>query len=599
VLWRVALTAFVDAAEIHYIEQTAIPLPPSARPGGEFFAAPDTSDQRRYEALRAYLLEGLTASEVAGRFGYTTASVQSMARDFRAGRQDFFTDTKPGPKSAPAKDAARARIIELRRAGRSAYEIAEILATEGTKLNRTGVAEVLAEEGFPRLWARPHAERGIPAREAQPRTGVLDFAGWPERTDTKLAGLLLTIPDLVALDLPALVKAAGYPGTSVIPALSSVLSLLALKLTGTRRVSHVEELATDPGAALFAGLTSLPKATALTTYSYRLQHAKQAEFLTALDKATLTAGLATGDAVNLDFHAVMHWGTDVALEKHYVPTRSQRTRSVLTFFAEDADSHTLLYANADLAKATQNNEVLAFADHWHRVTGHDPKLLIMDSKVTTQAQLGELTDRGITFITLRARTPKLTAALHALPASAWTAMTIARAGGKTRRVRVIDNPAATLSTYPGTLRQLAVAGLGHDEPTILITNDPASPSKAIIERYARRMNIEQRLAESIRSFGLDALAGAVPLNVDLDVTLTVLAHTLCAALRRRLPGYATTTPDTLQRRFLSTTGEILNRGNEIIVRLDRRTYSPVLRQADLPTTEVPWWGGRRLSYEYR
>ena len=570
----------------HYIKQTAISLPPSARPGGEFFAAPDTSDQRRYEALRAYLLEGLTASEAASRFGYTAASVQSMARDFRAGRRDFFTDTKPGPKSAPAKDAARARIIELRRAGRSAYEIADILATEPARLNRTGVAEVLAEEGFPRLWARPLAERGLPRREAQPRTSVLDFAQWPERIDTKLAGLLLTIPDLVALDLPALVKAAGYPGTSVIPALSSVLSLLALKLTGTRRVSHVEELATDPGAALFAGLTSLPKATALTTYSYRLQHAKQAEFLTALDKATLTAGLATGEAVNLDFHAVMHWGTDVALEKHYVPSRSQRTRSVLTFFAEDADSHTLLYANADLAKATQNNEVLAFADHWHRVTGHDPKLLIMDSKVTTGTQLGQLTDRGITFITLRARTPKLTAALHALPASAWTAMTIARAGAK-------------LTKYPGTLRQLAVAGLGHDEPTILITNDLTSPAKKIIERYARRMNIEQRLAESIRSFGLDALAGAVPLNVDLDVTLTLLAHTLCAALRRRLPGYATTTPDTLQRRFLSTTGEILNRGNEIIVRLDRRTYSPVLRQADLPTTEVPWWGGRRLSYEYR
>ena len=583
----------------HYIKQTAISLPPSARPGGEFFAAPDTSDQRRYEALRAYLLEGLTASEAAGRFGYTAASVQSMARDFRAGRRDFFTDTKPGPKSAPAKDAARARIIELRRAGRSAYEIADILATEPARLNRTGVAEVLAEEGFPRLWARPLAERGLPRREAQPRTSVLDFAQWPERIDTKLAGLLLTIPDLVALDLPALVKAAGYPGTSVIPALSSVLSLLALKLTGTRRVSHVEELATDPGAALFAGLTSLPKATALTTYSYRLQHAKQAEFLTALDKATLIAGLATGDAVNLDFHAVMAWGTDVALEKHYVPSRSGRTRSVLTFFAEDADSHTLLYANADLAKATQNNEVLAFADHWHRAGGHDPKLLIMDSKVTTGTQLGQLTDRGITFITLRARTPKLTAALHALPASAWTAMTIARAGAKTRRVRVIDTPAAKLTKYPGTLRQLAVAGLGHDEPTILITNDLTSPAKKIIERYARRMNIEQRLAESIRSFGLDALAGAVPLNVDLDVTLTLLAHTLCAALRRRLPGYATTTPDTLQRRFLSTTGEILNRGNEIIVRLDRRTYSPVLRQADLPTTEVPWWGGRRLSYEYR
>jgi transposase len=581
------------------IKQTARSLPPSARPGGEFFAAPDSADQRRYEALRAYLLEGASAAEAASRFGYTAATVTSMARDFRAGRRDFFTASKPGPKSAPAKDAARARIIELRRAGHSAYEIAELLATEGLKLNRTGVAEVLAEEGFPRLWPRPHVERGLPRRQAQPRTGVLDFAQWPERVDTKLAGLLLTIPDLIALDLPAMVKAAGYPGTSVIPALSSVLSLLALTLTGTRRVSHVEELATDPGAALFAGLTSLPKATALTTYSYRLEHAKQAALLSALDKASLAAGLATGDAVNLDFHAVMHGGTDTALEKHYVPSRSQRTRSVLTFFAEDADTHTLLYANADLSKATQNNEVLAFADHWKATTGHDPKLLIFDSKVTTQAQLAELTDRGITFITLRARTPKLTAALHALPASAWTPMTIARAGGKTRRVRVIDDPTATLSNYPATLRQLAVAGLGHDEPTLVITNGQPSPAKAIIEAYARRMNIEQRLAESIRSFALDALAGAVPLNVDLDVVLSVLAHTVCAALRRRLPGYATATPDTLQRRFLSTGGEILNHNNEIIVRLDRRTYSPILRQADLPTTEVPWWGGRRLRYQYR
>lgn len=394
-------------------------------------------------------------------------------------------------------------------------------------------------------------------------------------------------------------RAAGYPGTRDIPALSYLLSLVALKLTGTRRVSHVHDVAADPAAAVFTGLTALPKTTALTTYSYRLAHAKQKAFLTALDTASITAGLATGEVVNLDFHAVMHWGHDPALEKHYVPSRSQRTRSVLTFFAEDAESHALLYANADLSKATQAGEVLAFADHWRTVTGHDPDLLVLDSKVTTQAQLGELTERGIGFITLRARTPRLTAALHALPANAWTSITVARAGGSTRKVQVIDDPAARLSSYPGTLRQLAVAGLGHDEPTVLITNRDRLPAKQIIETYSRRMNIEQRLAEAIRSFGLDSLAGAVPLNVDLDVVLSVLAHTVCAALRRRLPGYHAATPDTLQRRFLSTSGHILNRPNETVVRLDRRTYSPVLRQADLPEAiTIPWLAGRTLRYEY-
>jgi hypothetical protein len=443
--------------------------------------------------------------------------------------------------------------------------------------------------------------RGGPRRADLPRARALDtddLTALPADAPTRMAGLLLVLPDLLALDPPALVAAAGYPGTRDIPAINYLLSLLALKLTSTRPVSHVADLAADPGAALFAGLTALPKTTALTSYSYRLQHAKQKKFLTALDKAAIAAGLATGDVVNLDFHAIMHWGEDAALEKHYVPSRSQRTRSVLTFFAEDATSHALLYANADLAKASQNNEILAFADHWHTVTGKDPALLVFDSKVTTQTQLGQLTERGIGFITLRARTPKLTAHLHALPATAWTALTVARAGGKTRAVRVIEDPAATLSAYPGTLRQLAVTGLGHDEPTILITNQHSMPAKQVIETYSRRMNIEQRLAEAIRSFHLDALTGAVTLNIDLDVVLTILAHTLCAALRRRIPGYATATPDTLQRRFLSTSGHILNHGNQIVVRLDRRTYSPVLRQADLPAITVPWLGRRTVRYEF-
>jgi hypothetical protein len=519
-------------------------------------------------------------------------------RDFRAGTREFFVSGRPGPKTAPGKDAARPRIIELRAAGHSIDEIAQALAAEGTPLNRTGIAEVIAAEGLPRMWRRPDAERGGPAREIQARAGALDFGELPPRAETRLAGLLLAIPDLIALGVPQVVTAAGYPSTPRIPALSYVLSLLALKLTSTRRVSHACDIAADPGAALFAGLTALPKATALTTYSYRLGHSRQAAFLAALDKAALASGLADGEALNLDFHAVMHWGGDPVLEKHYVPRRSQRTRSVLTFFAEDAGTHTLLYANADLSKASQNREVIAFADHRKAVTGSDPAL-IFDSKLTTQAVLAELDDRGIGFITLRARHPGVTKTLAALPPSAWKSMALGRAGNKTRRIKVHDDPAAALSAYPRPIRQLAVTGLGHDQATLLITNRPALPARQVIQSYARRMNIEQRLAEAIQSFSLDALAGAVPLNVDLDVVLSVLAHTTCAALRRRLPGYGSATPDTLQRRFLNTGGIILNRGTEIVVRLNRRTYSPVLRQAHLPETiSVPWWEGRTLRYEY-
>ena len=85
----------------------------------------------------------------------------------------------------------------------------------------------------------------------------------------------------------------------------------------------------------------------------------------------------------------------------------------------------------------------------------------------------------------------------------------------------------------------------------------------------------------------------------VEQSIALLRKPISVTVRRRLPGYGTATPDTLQRQFLSTGGIILNRRTEIVVRLNRRTYSPVLRQASLPETiTVPWWGNRTLRYEY-
>jgi hypothetical protein len=229
----------------------------------------------------------------------------------------------------------------------------------------------------------------------------------------------------------------------------------------------------------------------------------------------IKAGLITpGEMVfDLDFHAIMHWGTDPALEKHYVPTRSQRSRSVLTFFAQDSGTHNLVYANADLAKATQNRAVIAFCDHWREVSGADPHLLVMDQKVTTQQVLGELDERGVKFLTLRMRSAALLRQIDELPATARKTVVLDR-DSRFRRPRVAEQTNVTLSNYPGTVRQLIITGLGRDAPTVIITNDLDTSIKKLIERYARRMCIEQRLAEAIRAFHLDALACAVNLNID-------------------------------------------------------------------------------------
>jgi len=573
-----------------------------------WFTAPRQVNQRRYEALRAYYVDGLTYEQAGARFGYTRWAMVDLVRQHRAGKLELFAAPKkpgPPPGAAPAKDRARGRVIELRRQGYSTYEISGRLAAEGTPLNRTSAAEILAEEGFGRLLRRPEPEASIsPATAGRdtnlPAARVIDFTSWPERLETTRAGLLLAVPDLVSLDLPALVSAAGYPGTRVIPAANWLLSLLALKLTRTRRVSHVDDLLTDPAAALFAGMAMLPKKSALTAYSYRLSHDHQQRFLAALDKQMIAGGLASGEEAifDLDFHAVMHWGHDPALEKHYVPTRSQRARSVLTFFAQDTGTHNLVYANADLSKATQAREAIAFCDHWKQVSGSDPKMLIMDQKVTTQEVLGELNTRGVKFATLRMRSASLVKYINGLAAKDFTTITLDRPGPH-NKPRVHQDPAVRLTSYPGTVRQLVVTSLGREQPTVIITNDNQIKTTALVQQYARRMTIEQRLAEIIRAFCADALSSTVNLNVDLDVVLAVLAQALTAALRARLPGYATVTPDTIQRRFLETPGQIITTPDTITVRLERRAFSPVLRSADLPpATPVPWWQGRPIRYEF-
>ena len=162
------------------------------------------------------------------------------------------------------------------------------------------------------------------------------------------------------------------------------------------RAHHIDALTDDAGLAFALGLTALPKATHAGSYSYRVRRESNTKLLTGLVTALRPLGMASGtEGFNLDFHAIRHHGDDTVLEKHYVPRRSQRTRAVLTFFAQDHASTEMVYANADITKAEQAREIIAFADYWHAATGEDPGLLVFDSQLTTYTVLDELTARGI------------------------------------------------------------------------------------------------------------------------------------------------------------------------------------------------------------
>ncbi|MCA1681378.1 MAG: hypothetical protein LC777_21740, partial [Actinobacteria bacterium] len=365
------------------------------------------------------------------------------------------------------------------------------------------------------------------------------------------------------------------------------------------RASHTHALADDEGLGLLLGLTALPKATHLTSYSYRVRRASSEQLLTGLTRRLRELGLATGEhGFNLDFHAIRHHGADTPLEKHYVPRRSQRTRAVLTFFAQDHASSEMVYANADLTKAEQAREVIAFADYWQKIAGEDPGLLVFDSKLTTYKVLSELAERGIRWLTLRERGPKLMRELAALPASEWRTVRVERSGHY--RAPQIHDQIIKIKDIEAPVRQLAVRNIGRDQPTLLITNDIERSPKQLFARYAERMGIENELDAYISGFHLDALSSGLPLNVDLDTTLTVIASNLYRLLARRLPRYEHATPDRIWRHFLDATGTLHTTNDTITIDLRVRTYHPVLIDAGLArqTTTIPWLDGRKLQFRF-
>lgn len=538
---------------------------------------------------------------MARRFGYRPGSFRSLSWEFRNGpERDFFRDLRRGPKSQPRKDAVRQRVIARRKQNLSVYDIRDELERAGKdQLSPTAIQEILRDEGFARLPRRGDEER--PARPGASADAIADVRQFSLSTGTfttHTGGLFLLLPLLVRFDLDALVRRARFPGTTMIPAAHAVRSALVLKLLGKSRRSHVMDLVFDAGVALAVGLNAIPKATYMSQYSTRLGRRAIVRLLEAWIGVLRKEKLVDTTSFNLDFHSISYFGDDPFVEKHYVPRRSQRRKAVLVFLAQDAQGQVFCYSNADLRKGEEANEVLRFVAFWEKRCGKRPRHLVFDSKLTTYANLSELNRLHVTFVTLRRRSPKLLAEVATLPRSAWRTVELDIPHRKFRFPRVVEQR-IRLTDYKGELRQLLIRDLGHDEPTILITNDLTSPAKAIITRYARRMLIENGLADAVDFFHLDALSSAIALNVDFDVLLTVIASAIYRRLARSLRGYERAEPRQLFRRFLDTSARVTISDDEVTVHLVRRAHNPLLIDAGLigRAVKIPWWAGRRLRVE--
>src|SRR4051794_19934557 len=162
--------------------------------------------------------------------------------------------------------------------------------------------------------------------------------------------------------------------------------------------------------------------------------------------------------------------------------------------------------------------------------------------------------------------------------------------------RVRDERIA-LSDYEGPLRQLTVADLGHEEPTLLLTNQLRRSPSHPVGRYAQRMLIENNIADGIDFFHMDALSSAVALEINCDLQLTLMASSLYRLLAVRVGhGYEAAKSRHLFRDFIDASAAISITEREIVVQFQKRAHNPLLIAAKFDTTDevVPWLGHKRL-----
>lgn len=560
-----------------------------------FFLEPGTAKQRQYEALRAYFLEQRPSKEVANTFGYSENSFRVLCHRFRRDPDPaFFLSTQPGPRTQPKKSAAREMIEVLRKRNHSVYEISDALKERGTPLSPTAVREVLRELGYSALPRRLDEERpDVPRPTVEAVADARAFHLEPRRFSTQCGGLFLFVPDVVRLDLETLSQTTRLPGSAMIPSAHALRACLLLKLWSLERKSHIMTLVADEGLGVFCGLNRIPKKSYFSEYASRITPAKTTAVLAAWH-AVLSGeeALFPGQSFDLDFHSVPYFGEHPTIERHYVSKRSRRQRSILVFLAQDADARAFCYADADLRKGEEPQAVFRFVEFWRRTHGCLPPHLVFDSRLTTYAGLAELDELGIKFITLRRRSPKILQEINELPRSAWRRVTLDVPTRKYRHPRVWEK---TVTLQKHTFRQLYVLDLGHEEPTVLLTNEGRTASK-LLTRYAQRMLIENAISDAVRFFHIDALSSSVGMKVDFDMALLVIASGLYRRLAQRMRGYGDSQARQIFRNLIDMPADITITERDVEVRFHRRAHLPIVIASGLldRPLPVPWWKGLSL-----
>lgn len=566
-----------------------------------FFKNPNSKKQKQYEAIRAFVVDKLSAQEVADKFNYKLSSVYTFIKMTKSGEISFFPEQKKGPKQRHFSFEIQKQIFRYRNKNLSHTDICELLKKKGINISAQTVSRILSDAGFPKLQRRTNKELGLTVRNKiiPERSENLDFKRLEKfSVDTPIVGIFFFLPYIIETGIIDILQESPLPSSSVIGTVQACLSMLALKLIGNERLSNMESYDKEPGLGVFAGLNVLPKNTYMSTYSCLCSTEMILDFQKQIVKNLKQKypNSYNGNYINLDFHSIPHYGEFSEMEKVWIGAKHKTMKGADTVIAQDAKSNMILYTRADILRKEESDEVLKFVEYWREVNGNVSQTLVFDCKFTKYEVLDTLNDDNVKFITLRKRNKKLIDEILSIDDENWTKVRLNIPKRKYKKVSVYEQN-VKLSKCKNEFRQIAIKDHGREKPTLIITNDKNISMKSILEVYAKRWRVENKLAELVAFFNLNALSSPLMIRIHFDMLWTMIADTLYHIFAQDLRRFENNLSPTIFKKFINIPGRVIYDGNKFMIKIRKRTHTPILKDVEKlqNTIAVPWLDNKNLE----
>ena len=529
------------------------------------FASPTIPRQRQYEALRAIIVDDMTVDHAASKFGYKARALDTLLSQAINNKLEIFPNHIRKPKTRKVPSSLLANIVKRRNAGMSAQEILEKLHEENTMVSIRTVERILNDFGFPKLKRRTNEALGI----TKNNTIIPEVAEnidletcKPFSVDCPIAGVFFFLPYIIESGLLDILKICPLPSSGVIGSVQANLSMLFFKLIGGERLSQIESFDHEPGLGLFAGLNVLPKSTYMSTYSCRCSEDMLLDLQQKLMSKfnSIYPELYSTNVINLDFHSIPHYGEDSVLEKVWCGARGKTMKGATCVIAHDSGSNAVMYTRTDILRSEEGDEIKKFIAFWKKVKGSVEETLVFDCRFTNYEVLDEIS-KDVTFITLRKRCDSLLKTTAQIKEKDWQRLYLPIPKRKNKKISVYEET-ITLPKCKNKVRQIIIKDHGRANPTFVITNDLKTTLKDILILYAKRWHVEQKIAELVSFFNLNALGSPLMIRIHFDVIWTMIADTLYHAFARDLRRFEKTLSPSIFKKFINMPGKISYDGAE-------------------------------------